>query len=152
MLSVIGVTHKTAPLEIREQVAVPEAEVPRLLAGLAALPDVTEAVLLSTCNRTELYVMTTDHPPLEELATVLTGWRSIPVGVILPHLQVLSGEDAARHALRVAAGLESMVVGEPQILGQVRRAFTAARASGTARVTLNRLMQVAVGCGRRVRA
>jgi glutamyl-tRNA reductase len=151
MLAVIGLTHKTAPLEIREQVAVPEAEIPRLLEVLAALPDVTEAVLLSTCNRTELYVTTADHPALDGLAAVLAGWRNIPVDVILPHLRVVSGEDAARHTLRVAAGLESMVVGELQILGQFRRAFTAARASGTAGLILNRLMQVAIGCGRRVR-
>jgi glutamyl-tRNA reductase len=152
MLAVIGLTHKTAPLDVRELVAVPEAEIPRLLEGVAAVPGVTEAVVLSTCNRTELYVTTMDHPPVDRLAAVLAGWGNIPVDAILPHLRAASGEDAARHALRVAAGLESMVVGEAQVLGQLRRAFTAAREAGTAGPILNRLMQVAIGCGRRARA
>jgi glutamyl-tRNA reductase len=152
MLSTVGLNHKTTPLEVREQVAAAEADVPRMLARLAADPEITEAVLLSTCNRTEVYLSTVDRPPVERLASMLGAWRNMPVDALLPYLRVLTGEDAARHALRVAAGLESMIIGEPQILGQVRRAFGAARESGTAGPVLNRLMQVAIGCGRRVRS
>lgn len=152
MLCTIGVSHKTAPLDVRERLAVVEADLPRMLADLASDPEITEALLLSTCNRTEAYLATVDRPPVRRIAAVLSAGRDMPPEAFLPQLAVFTGEDAARHALRVAAGLESMVVGEPQILGQVRRAFVAARRSGTTGPVLSRLMQVAIACGRRVRA
>lgn len=152
MLAVVSLNHKTAPLDVREQVAVSEIQISTALKNLAAGSDTTEVLLLSTCNRTEVYLTTADRPPVDRIATVLTARRGIPADLVLPYLSVLDGEEAARHALRVAGGLESMIVGEPQILGQVRRALTAARHAGTTGPVLNRLMQVAIACGRRIHA
>lgn len=152
MLSAIGLSHKSAPLSIREPLAFAEAELPAVLPVLHALPGVREILLLSTCHRTEVYVVSEDTPPIDAVASTLGRLRGIDVRGFSSYLVILRSEDAVRHVLRVAAGLESMVLGEPQVLGQVRRAYAAARLAGTSGPVLNRLMQVAIGSGRRVRA
>ncbi|MDR7559459.1 MAG: glutamyl-tRNA reductase [Armatimonadota bacterium] len=152
MLTMIGLSHKTAPLEVRERLAFGEEEVPEALRAVRALPGVREAYLLSTCNRTEVYLCTWEQPDLGRVAEALARLRRVDKSSFLPHLGFAANEEAARHLLRVAAGLESMVVGENQILGQVRRAFAAARATGATGPVLHRLLQVAIACGRRVRA
>lgn len=151
MLSAIGLSHKTAPLSVRESLAFAEAELPAVLPMLHALPGMRETLLLSTCHRTEVYLVSDDRPPREAVVSTLGQFRGVRPEAFSPYLHTLWSEDAARHILRVAGGLESMVVGEPQVLGQVRRAFTAARLAGTSGPILNRLMQLAIASGRRVR-
>lgn len=148
---VLGLSHKTAPLEIRECVAFSEAELPAALSALRSLPGVAECALLSTCNRTEVYLVGAGSPQTEQVAGALSTLRHLPGDTLTLLLSVQHGAAAVRHVLRVAAGLESMVIGEQQILGQVRRAFDAARAGRTTGPVLNRLMQVAIVTGRRVR-
>ncbi len=147
----MGLNHKTAPLEVREQVAVDPSAYGPLLAHLQALPGVHESVLLSTCNRTEVLLVTASEPPVENITHLLSTARHVAPESFSPYLVVHPDVEAARHTLRVAAGLESMVVGEQQILGQVRQAFEAARAMGTTGPILNRLLQLAIAGGRRVR-
>jgi len=136
---------------VRERLAFSEADLPSALRALAATDGVRECLLLSTCNRTEAYLVTAGSPRVREVAGVLGALRGTSVEVFAPYLRVAAGEDAARHVLRVAAGLESMIPGEAQILGQVRRAFLAGREAGTSGAVLHRLMQLALACGRRVR-
>lgn len=151
MLSAIGLSHKTAPLSVREPLAFAEGELPAVLPILHALPGIRETLLLSTCHRTEVLLVSDDRPPRDEVVSALGRLRGVPPEGFSPYLHTWWGEDVARHVLRVAGGLESMVVGEPQVLGQVRRAFTAARLAGTSGPILNRLMQLAIASGRRVR-
>ncbi|HEX4840874.1 MAG TPA: glutamyl-tRNA reductase, partial [bacterium] len=151
MLSVVGLNHKTAPLEVREQVAFEASAYGPLLAHLQALSGVHESVLLSTCNRTEVLLVTAAEPPMGDVAHLLSTVRHVAPESFSSYLAVHRNVDAARHTLRVAAGLESMVVGEQQILGQVRQAFNAARAAGATGPVLNRLLQLAIAGGRRVR-
>ena len=147
----MGLNHKTAPLEVREQVAVDPSAYGPLLAHLHALPGVYESVLLSTCNRTEVLLVTVSEPAVEEITHLLSTVRDVAPGIFSSYLAIHRDVDAARHTLRIAAGLESMVVGEHQILGQVRQAFDAARAAGATGPVLNRLLQLAIAGGRRVR-
>ncbi len=151
MLAVVGLNHKTAPLEVREQVAFDASAYGPLLAHLQALFGVHESVLLSTCNRTEVLLVTVSEPPVEDITHLLSTVRDVAPESFSSYLVIHRDVDAARHTLRVAAGLESMVVGEHQILGQVRQAFDAARAAGATGPVLNRLLQLAIAGGRRVR-
>lgn len=122
-----------------------------LLAHLQTLSGVHESVLLSTCNRTEVLLVTASEPPVGDVTHLLSTVRHVAPDSFSSYLVVHRDVDAARHTLRVAAGLESMVVGEQQILGQVRQAFDTARAVGTTGPILNRLLQLALAGGRRVR-
>ncbi|MGH2372460.1 MAG: glutamyl-tRNA reductase [bacterium] len=108
-------------------------------------------MLLSTCNRTELYLVTQRDPPVGEAIEFLSASRGVPAAAFAPSLYVHCGPAAAHHALRVTAGLDSMILGEQQILGQVRRAFGIARTTDVTGPVLNRLMQLAITTGRRVR-
>ncbi len=151
MLSVVGLNHKTAPLEVREQVAFDASAYGPLLAHLQALSGVHESVLLSTCNRTAVLLVTVSEPPVVDVTHLLGTVHHVAPERFSSYLVVHRNVDAARHTLRVAAGLESMVVGEQQILGQVRQAFDAARAAGATGPILNRLLHLAIAGGRRVR-
>lgn len=150
-LCVVGLNHKTASLDVRERVAFAESEFPRAVAALRRLDGTAECLLLSTCNRTEVYLVTEAVSPLVEVGELLSTWRGIPPSTVVPWLSMQSGELAVRHAFRVAAGLESQVLGEEQILGQVRRALAAAQSAQATGPVLNRLMQSAIATGRRVR-
>ncbi|MDP9244493.1 MAG: glutamyl-tRNA reductase, partial [Chloroflexota bacterium] len=151
-LLVVGVSHRTAPLALRERVELTERRAADLLASLTERPEIDEAASLSTCNRTELYLVARDASDAERAATAglaLTGG-------MLPEqlggaIRTLHGAEAARHLFRVAASLESMVLGEAEIQGQVRRAYELALSLGTSGRIINRLFQDALRAGKRVR-
>lgn len=151
MLVALGLSHRTAALDVRERMAFEEADVPPALARLRAVPGISECLLLSTCNRTETYLVTHHEPPVAEVVDLLSAPRGVPATLLVPSLYVHRGSAAAHHALRVTAGLDSMILGEHQILGQVRRAFDLARTARATGPVLNRLMQLAIATGRRVR-
>ncbi len=150
-LSTIGLSHKTASVEVRERLAFGEAEIPSTVVRLREIAGTDECVLLSTCNRTELYLVTRRDPPVGEAIDFLSVSRGVPAATFAPSLYVHRGPASAHHALRVTAGLDSMIIGEQQILGQVRRAFDIARTADVTGPVLNRLIQLAITTGRRVR-
>jgi glutamyl-tRNA reductase len=152
-LLAIGVSHKTAPVEVRERLALPEARATAFMRELRADPEVREAVTISTCNRTEVYAVAGD--PVEAEARVLTmlarqaGIRPTELaGAIYAHHNC----DAARHLYRVVSGLDSMIVGEDQIQGQVKRAYETALAEHATGPLTNHLFAAALTTGKRVRA
>jgi glutamyl-tRNA reductase len=151
-LLLLGASYKTAPLALRERIALTETGVETLLAEVRTVPDVHEAVVLSTCNRTELYLVVGD--PVEAESAVVA---SLARRAGLRPTQLLEGVysqrncDAARHLYRVAGGLESMVVGEAEVQGQVKRAYDLALQRGATGPLTNRLFQAALATGKRVR-
>jgi len=146
-LLVLGINHQTAPVGLRERVAFGSDAMPRALAELRALPSVREVALLSTCNRTELYALADDAGDTlaEWLATHPEG------GDLHAYLYRHRDADAVRHLFRVATGLDSLVLGEPQILGQVKEAWANARSAGTLGAHLDRLFQHAFTTAKRAR-
>jgi len=147
-LVVVGVNHRTAPVEVRERVVFDPARIPEALRELASLPEVRESIIVSTCNRTELYCVTHDG----EVA--LGEWlqRYHQLGSSIQHCLYRHDEmRAVTHAFAVASGLDSMVLGEPQILGQLKDAYRTAQDAGTTGPTLNRLFQAAFSVAKRVR-
>jgi glutamyl-tRNA reductase len=152
-LLAVGVSHRTAPLALRERLALTERRAADLLASLTERDGVEEAALLSTCNRTEVYLAASDAPAAEATATACLaqagGMRSEELGSAV---RTLRGADAARHLFRVAAALDSMVVGEAEIQGQVRRAYELGLSQGTSGPIVNRLFQDALRAGKRVRS
>ena len=148
-LLVLGLSHRTAPLEARERAALPEPAARRLLGALREAPDVAEAVVLSTCNRTEVYAVAGGAATL---ARELVAHTALTASELEAVAFVKAGEDAVRHLFRVAAGLDSMVLGEPEIRAQVRRAVDAAAGEGMLGPRLAALFRAALGAGRRVRA
>ena len=148
-LIALGINHQTAPLSLRERVAFADAALPQALAELHALPPVREVALLSTCNRTELYAVTDDGGALAAWLASHPGAAGVPG--LESYLYQHQGADAARHLFRVATGLDSLVLGEPQILGQVKAAWAAARAAGTLGNQLDRLFQHAFVTAKRAR-
>ena len=145
----LGINHRTAPLSVREQVAFHAEELPRALADLAGSGRVFEAAILSTCNRTEVYVQA--DSPLGVIEW-LSNYRSVPLDGGGDYFYVLADRDAVRHAFRVASGLDSMVLGEPQILGQMKEAARLARESGALGTTLNKLFENSFAVAKDVRA
>ena len=152
-LLVVGCNHHSADLALLERLAVSGEELPKTLRSIADLPHVTEAVVLSTCNRVEIYASVSRfHPGLQELRTWLAERGDIHPQD-LDELQYSYHDDrAAAHLYSVAGGLDSMIVGEQQIAMQVKQAMESARHEGTARRVLQRLFTQAVGVGRRLRA
>lgn len=137
-LLAIGLNHKTAPVALREKVAFGPDSLPRALAELPGLPGTSEAVVLSTCNRTEIYCQSDDS---EVVRKWLANFHALPDAALSPHLYIHQGDDAISHLLRVACGLDSMVLGEPQILGQLKQAYSQARQAGTVSQLLDKLFQ-----------
>ena len=143
-----GLNHKTAPLEMREKIAfVPERH-QEMLCNLMDLPSITEATLLSTCNRTEIYCDTNDP---DQLGNWLAFEHNIPIHQLQPHLYQHHAEDGVRHTLRVASGLDSMMLGEPQILGQLKHAYQLACQQGTVKSTLRSVFEYVFSASKRVR-
>jgi glutamyl-tRNA reductase len=142
----LGLSHRTAPVELRERVG-------SLGPGAARCPAVEEHAVLSTCYRVELYACLTEHvdDARDELIRALAGAHDIDRDLLVDHLYVHSGDDVARHLGRVASGLDSLVLGETEILGQVRDAFDAGRATGTVGPVLTLLFRSAIAAGRRAR-
>ena len=145
VLSVVGVNYRSAPVELREKIVVSDQELP------AALETLGHGVILSTCNRIEVYQVS-DAPALQSAADYLRERCADADPEAHPHIYHLLGADAARHLYDVAAGLDSMVLGEPQILGQIRTALEAAEEAGTAGAVLSHVFRDAIRVGRRARA
>jgi glutamyl-tRNA reductase len=148
-LFVVGINHHSAPLEVRERLAFAPDRQPDALAELAGQPGVAEVVLVSTCNRTEVYCRCDD-------VGVVSGWLEAQAGkagiALAPHLYRHADEAAVRHAFRVASGLDSMVLGEPQILGQVKQSVRAAESGGTTGQMLSGLFQRTFSVAKQVRS
>ncbi|HET7418675.1 MAG TPA: glutamyl-tRNA reductase [Solirubrobacterales bacterium] len=148
----LGVSHKTAPLELRERLSLTEGRAVAALRELTEAETITEAAAISTCNRTELYLVVADPVEAEsEALGVLTRKAEIRPTELLGHLYSLRGTDAGRHLLRVTAGLDSMIVGEAEIQGQVKRAYELALVEGATGPILNRLFRGALSAGGRAR-
>ncbi len=150
----LGLNHTTAPISLREKLDFSEEALQAALARLgcgSGLEHITELIILSTCNRVELYAVSSESV-FDELETFLSEARGFQVQELRPHLYRLKDAEAIQHILRVAAGLDSLVVGEPQILGQVTHALELARGQGAAGQLLNRLFQAAIHAGKRARA
>jgi glutamyl-tRNA reductase len=148
-LFTLGINHHTAPLSVREKVAFQAEKLQQALADLTRAQEVNEAAILSTCNRTELY-FSTDSP--EAATRWLAEYHRIARHEIEPYLYTYPERDAVRHAFRVASGLDSMVIGEPQILGQMKEAVRVAEAAGTLGTTLHKLFQRSFAVAKEVRS
>jgi len=151
----IGLNHTTAPIELRERLAFSEDQVRAALARMSCghanvTSEIKEMVILSTCNRIEIYVVS-NHKSFSGLEAFLSDARGVPVADLYPHLYRFADDEAVRHLLDVAAGLDSLVLGEPQILGQVTRALELARGIGASGPLLSRLFQSAIHAGKRAR-
>ena len=149
-LGIVGLSHKTAPIEVRERVAFAEDALAEALRRLVDVPGIGEAMIVSSCNRVELYAGVDDAGALEILQRFLIDERSLPSS-LRAHLYAQSGNDALRHLFRVASSLDSMVVGESQILGQVKEAYAAALEAGTLGPILQRAVPRAFALAKRVR-
>ncbi|RQX59703.1 glutamyl-tRNA reductase, partial [Micromonospora chalcea] len=152
-LLVVGASYRTAPVATLEQLAVPPADLTRTLDRLIAQPYVAEAVLVSTCNRVEVYAAVSGfHGGLGDICAVLADQAGCQPAALAPHLYVHYDAAAVDHVFRVAAGLDSMVVGEAQILGQLRDAYHSAGGADSAGRLLHELMQQALRVGKRAHA
>jgi glutamyl-tRNA reductase len=148
----IGISHKTAPVALRERLALPEGRAVRVLAELVGHPSIHEAVAISTCNRTELYLVAADPVEAESVAlSALSRQGDIRPTELLGSIYSLRDADAVRHLFAVAAGLDSMIVGEAEVQGQVKRAYELALVEGVTGPISNRLFRDALGAGKRVR-
>jgi glutamyl-tRNA reductase len=151
-LIVIGLNHKTAPIEIRERMAFLESEMEKALVQASALPSVKENMILSTCNRVEIYATSKEtENTILDLKNFLSQYHNLPLKEFEKNLYLLVGEEAVKHVFRVASSLDSMVVGEPQILGQIKFAYNRATESKSSGVILHRLLHRAFHVAKRVR-
>jgi glutamyl-tRNA reductase len=149
-LLLIGLSHHTAPLEVREKLALDASELPNALSELRAYAGLSEAMLISTCNRVELYACTESGPNASRAVREFLS-RRLEGQDLSNHLYEHTGKAVAKHAFRVAASLDSLVVGEPQILGQVKDAFSLAEGAGSIGALLGRCMHRAFAVAKRVR-
>ena len=151
-LLVIGINHKTAPVEIRERMAFSGEELGRSLRKVLEHPEFTEDMILSTCNRVEVYATTRDpERGIVALKNFLAEYHGVSLGEFEKSLYVHLGSDAVRHIFRVASSLDSMVVGEPQILGQIKEAHSLAVSHNTLGIVLNKLLHKAFHVAKKVR-
>lgn len=151
-LVVIGLSYRTAPVEIRDGVAVLPHALEGVLQGFATVPEIAECVVLSTCNRSEVYCVTHDtHAARDAVIAKWCDQSGLAPDALCRHLFVYRDADAARHLFGVAAGLDSMVMGEPQIAAQVKEAGAAALSAGASKTVLNRLFRAATEASKRAR-
>jgi glutamyl-tRNA reductase len=149
----IGLTIHSTPVELREKMAVPEAEWPRAMEELCAYPHIEEAAVLSTCNRMEIYVVGLSfHRAVREVEDWMARASGVPLERLRPHLFLLRDRDATKHLLRVSGGLDSLVMGEGQILAQVKQVHKVGQAAPHFGRHLNGLFKQAVTAGKRVRS
>ncbi|MEO6653598.1 MAG: glutamyl-tRNA reductase [Ilumatobacteraceae bacterium] len=149
---VIGVNHRSGPLSLLERVTIAPTEIPKAVEGLARLDNVREVVVLSTCMRTEIYAVAEKfHGAYADIRNFLCDLGNITPDELHPYLYSEHDEAAVTHLFEVAAGLDSAVIGEGEILGQLRTAWETAQREGGARTTLNLLFRHAVGVGKRAR-
>ena len=145
-----GINHKTAPVSIRERVAFDPGQIVDALKDLVNRPAVNEAAIVSTCNRTELYCGL-DHADLDPIVHWLADYHKLTDQDLRPYVYAHPDHDAVRHVLRVASGLDSLVLGEPQILGQMKTAYSVANEAGTLGGLLDRLFQHTFSVAKQVR-
>lgn len=150
----VGLSHKTAPVEIREKVSFTDQSMDEGVRALVKCPNVHEGLIISTCNRVEVYTTVAQNnldTAKDEIAKFLAEFNEVPLNQVQPHLYVMTGGESVKHIFRVSSSLDSMILGEPQILGQVKDAFgCAANARATGNV-LNRLLHKAFSVAKRVR-
>lgn len=151
-IAVVGLSHKTASVEIREKLSIPEPQIEGAIAALMAYPHLEEVAILSTCNRLEIYIVTSEtEQGVREVTQFLSEHSKIPLHQLRSHLFILLHQDAIVHLMRVAGGLDSLVLGEGQILAQVKNTHKLGQQyNGIGRV-LNRLFKQALTAGKRVR-
>ncbi len=151
-LVVVGLHHRTAPIEVLERVTIPPAGLAKALAHVRSGDDIAEAVIVSTCNRTEIYaVCETFHGALAQLHRFLTDCSGLPLDAIAPHLTTAYDDAVIRHLFTVTSGLDSAVVGETEILGQVKTAFETALGEQSAGPHLSALFRHSLEAGKRAR-
>ena len=150
-LLTLGLNHLTAPVEIRERLAFPEMDQPKALYQLTEEYGLHEAAILSTCNRSELYIAAEEGHGIEQAQQFLVDTRNIDINKLGHHFYTLEDHDAATHLFRVACGIESLVLGESQILNQVRSTLETAQRNGSTRLLLNELFQRSLRTGKRAR-
>jgi len=149
---VVGLSHKTANVEIREKLAFSPTQMEKPLHALLALDGITEGVIVSTCNRVEIYITTRDIAGgIARVKRFLADYHNFPLDTLEQHIYSLHGEDAIRHVFRVASSLDSMVVGEPQILGQIKTSYGYAAEYRSSGIILNRFLHKAFSVAKRVR-
>jgi glutamyl-tRNA reductase len=152
-LLLVGVSHRTASVDLRERLDFSSRGLEHALRAVAARSSTAEAVVISTCNRAEVYIACRDpQRAVEDLRAFFSDFHHLSPDEIRPHLYAHHDYDAARHLFRVSSGLDSLVVGEPQILGQVKDAFRVATETRSAGPLLNKLFHWAFGVGKRVRS
>jgi len=152
-LTLLGASHHSAPVDLRERIDFSRRGVAEALSVLGEIPDIAEVAALSTCNRSEIYAIGTDRAIVgRSLVSFMSSYHDVPESELAPHLYMRHDIDAARHLFRIAAGLDSLVVGEPQILGQVKDAYTTASQHGCTGTFLNRLFHWSFAVGKRVRS
>jgi len=149
-LITLGINHKTAPLDLRERLAFTPQSLPEALLSLKNLEHVQEAAILSTCNRTEIYCVTTTNND-QAIIQWFSQFHGLDEKLIKEHLYLFAHEETIRHAMEVACGLDSMVLGEPQIAGQMKDAYARANESGTIGKLLGKLYQRAFAVSKQVR-
>jgi glutamyl-tRNA reductase len=151
-LIVIGLNHKTAPIEVRERLAIQQDRMAEALCGAKSIPSLKEGMILSTCNRVEIYAASRmTEKTILDLKDFLSRFHGLPMKDFEKLLYLFTGEDAVRHIFRVASSLDSMVVGEPQILGQIKSAYNAAAESKASGLIFHRLLHRAFHVAKRVR-
>ena len=150
---VVGLSHKTATVEIREKVAFSPNQIEKPLRELVGLADIIEGVIVSTCNRVEIYATTRDIAGgIARIKRFMADYHRIPFETLEPHLYSYHSEAAIRHVFRVASSLDSMVVGEPQILGQIKTSYGYAAEYKSSGIILNRFLHKAFSVAKRVRS
>ena len=146
-----GLNHKTAPVELRERLAIGDDQLPAALEKLREAEAVDEIVIFSTCNRTEVVFTTEDNSSIEAVQSGLADFKDIRLSEFESALYTHTDDDAVAHLFKVASSLDSMIVGEPQILGQVKKAYRSAVAANNSGVILNRLLHKTFSVAKRVR-
>ena len=150
-IAICGLSHRTAPVEVREKMALPAPSIPAALTELNLQAGVKESLILSTCNRVEVALALEDSASLNDaLAHFLDKQSNLKLASVDQYLYKLEGRDAVRHLFRVASSLDSMVVGEPQILGQLKDAYSLAKEMGTVSGHLDQLVTRAFHVAKRV--
>src|SRR5512139_1815117 len=146
----IGWNHRATPVEVRERIAFTPEKAREAMKRLFAEKILTEGAIVATCNRSEIYGLSEREDAADALAAFLSSFHQVDGGILRQTALSGGGEETVRHLFRVASGLDSMVLGEAQILGQIRDAYRLASESGGARAVTNRLFQSALECGKRV--
>jgi len=151
-IAVVGLSHKTAPVEIREKLSIPEHQVESVSTNLITYPHIDEVAILSTCNRLEIYIVAQESSQgIQEITQFLAEYSKLPLISLRQHLFVLLHNDAVMHIMRVSAGLDSLVLGEGQILAQVKNTHKLGQQYNSIKTVLNRLLKQSLTARKRVR-